>query len=453
MLSFDARTVVLVAFMTNTLVFFSLLALSQNLPRMLLGLREGVYAAFGWSAGAGLILARGAIPDFLSLWLGNLVYTGGIWALYLAVRLATRASLGDTGWVWAMAVGGFIAFTHLWMDGSYAEFLPFITAYNAVVFLACATAAWRAKPLGFSVGITGMALTLAALVSAMRCLSLKMGVGVVPQAIDPSVLQSWYFSLMALTSILALLGFTFITYERLNKLLVTTNSTLEFEVAARTADLSQEVEQRQVLERLVATTAEAERRRIGSELHDDLGQRLTGISLIAEVLSGELNKASQHLSMHAEAIQQAASDAIVQVRRLAHGLIPVAPEPEGFGDALAQLAKTSSTQGFHCKFEYDEPTHIKDPDVASNLFRIAQEAVSNAMRHAKACNITIRLDEVEGKVVLSVADDGRGFVWPQPQTENSRGMGIMEFRASLIHYRLDVISTLGCGTLIKASEC
>ena len=453
MLSFDARTVVLVAFMASTLIFFSLLLLSHSLRRILSGLREGVYATFGWTLGAGLLLARGAIPDFLSLWLGNLAYTAGIWALYLAMRLSTRTALGDTGWVWAMAVGGFIAFTHLWMDGSYAEFLSFISGYDTVVFIACATAAWQAKPSGFSTRITGVAVTLAALVSATRCLSLIRGVGVVQQAFDPSLLQRSYISLMALTSVLALLGFTFMTYERLTKLLITTNSSLESEVAARTADLSQEVTQRQALERLLASSAEAERRRIGSELHADLGQRLTGISLIAEVLTGELNKANPLLAMHAEAIQQAASDAIIQVRRLAHGLIPVAPEPEGFGDALLQLAKTASMPGLSCKFQYDEPTHIKNPDVASNLFRIAQEAVGNAMRHARASNITIRLDEVEGKVVLSVADDGQGFDWPQPQTESGRGMGIMEFRASLIHYRLDVMSTPGHGTLIKASEC
>ena len=258
---------------------------------------------------------------------------------------------------------------------------------------------------------------------------------------------------MALAMLSTSMGFSLITYERLNKLLDTANSVLESEVAARTADLRQEIGRKQALERLLASTTESERRRIGNELHDDLGQCLTGISLIAEVLSRELGKANQYLSEHADAIQRAASEAIVQVRRLAHGLIPVALEPGGFGDALAQLARASSVQGIDCKFEFDEPVDIKNPDVAANLFRIAQEAVSNAMRHAKARNITIRLDEIEGKVVLSVADDGRGFVWPQPQTANGRGMGIMDFRTLLISYRLDIVSTPGRGTLIKAMEC
>ena len=449
----DPRTVVLVAFLMISLLFVSLFALYKSLPRVLPGLREGVVALFGWAAGGGLILLRGSIPDFLSLIVGNMLITGGIWFMFMGLHLSIRGPLVQKTWIWVSAIAGNMLIVYFPLVGNYSDFLAFLTGYNGVLHGICSIFAWRAKPFGFALGITAFALGLAATVSLLRFFTLVAGIDVVEQVFEPLILQRWYFSLVCLAILMTSLGFSLITYERLNKLLVAANGDLESQVAARTVDLSQEIKRKQTLERLLSSTTESERRRIGNELHDDLGQRLTGISLIAEVLSKELEKAGFYLSGHADAIQQAASEAIVQVRGLAHGLIPVAPEPEGFGEAMAQLAKASSVQGLICKFEYDEPVHVKNPDIAANLFRIAQESVSNAIRHAKAHNITIRVEDIEGKVALSVADDGCGFVWPQTSTENGRGMGIMEFRASLIGYRLDVISTPGHGTLIKAMEC
>lgn len=451
--NFDVRTIVLGAFLMHSLLFVSMFALYRGLPRVLPGLREGVIASFGWASGAGVILLRGSIPDFLSLVFGNMLVTGGIWFIFFGLHLSIRGPLARKNWFWVAATVGNIPILYLSLSGNYPAFLAFITGYNGVLYFMCLTVAGRKRPLGFASGITAFAFGMAATVSLLRSFTVVVGIDVVEQVFAPVMLQRWYFSLVALALVLISMGFSLITYERLNKLLMTANSDLESEVATRTVDLRQEIERKQALERLLASTTESERRRIGNELHDDLGQRLTGISLIAEVLSRELRKVNQYLSEHADAIQRAASDAIIQVRGLAHGLIPVAPEPEGFGEALAQLAQASSAQGLNCKFEYDEPVDVKNPDVAANLFRIAQEAVTNAIRHAKARNITIRLDDIEGKVVLSVADDGRGFVWPQPQTENGRGMGIMDFRASLIHYRMDVNSAPGRGTEIKAMEC
>ena len=135
--------------------------------------------------------------------------------------------------------------------------------------------------------------------------------------------------------------------------------------------------------------------------------------------------------------------------------MPVSPEPQGFSEALALLAETSSVSGLLCKLECDEPVDIKNQDVATNLFRIAQEAVSNAIRHAGAKVITMRLDLVNGKVRFSIADDGCGFEWPKLALEpgGGRGIGIMEFRASLIHYRLEIQSSPGRGSIIRVIEC
>lgn len=96
-----------------------------------------------------------------------------------------------------------------------------------------------------------------------------------------------------------------------------------------------EIKAQRELERQGATVAQAERRRIGHELHDDLGQKLNGIGLVAEVLSNQRDGAEGALKQSADAIQQSASEAIGQARRLAHGLMPVEPEPEAFRAALS----------------------------------------------------------------------------------------------------------------------
>ena len=251
----------------------------------------------------------------------------------------------------------------------------------------------------------------------------------------------------------ALIGFMFDISERkrTEQRLAELQAGLEAQVAERTGQLMAEIEKRAALEREASEVAEEERRRIGRELHDDLGQRLTGISLLAQALANGLAELRPELCAEADAIQRSASEAISQVRALAHGLIPAGPDPEGFRDALARLARESSAPGTRCSFEFDEPVDVQSAVVAAHLFRIAQEAVNNAIRHAKASAIAIRLDLVGGKVALSVADNGVGL--REGRAAAGRGLGIMEHRASLINYRLDVESAAGEGALVKAVEC
>lgn len=454
--NFDARTVVLVAFLTISLLFIILFALYRGVGRTLPGLAFGVWSAFAWSIGAGLVMARGSIPNFLSIAVGNMAISGGILLMHSALRLTTSSEIQPVRtWLWSAPIIGAVAMGNLLIFGGYPSLLLFATGFNAILFLMCARLAWRARPIGVAMGFTGLALSVATVASATRLFIQVIGEGAAADAFDPSLFQRTYFSLMAFSVLSTLLGFTLITYERLNKILFAANSLLESEVAARTADLTSEIERKQALERSLSSTAEAERQRIGNELHDDLGQRLTGISLVAEALARELEKANKPLAVRADAIQRAASDAIAQVRGLAHGLMPVAPEPEGFSEALVILANASSVPGLVCQFEYEEPVDIKNQNVATNLFRIVQEALSNAIRHAKASQVAIRLDIISGKVHLSVADNGKGFEWPRAAAVEGagHGLGLMAFRAALIHYRLDIESFPGRGSVIKVIEC
>jgi signal transduction histidine kinase len=237
------------------------------------------------------------------------------------------------------------------------------------------------------------------------------------------------------------------------------NRELTQEIAVQTADLHREVDRAKQLERELAHVVEEERRRIGHELHDDLGQRLTGMSLSFKALSETLHSVSADLSAQAEALERTTSEAISSVRGLAHGLMPVPAGPAGLMTALEQLAvRVSSVHTVRCVFDFDDPVDIGNDTVATNLYRIAQEAVNNAVRHARATVVKILLDEEQGKISLTVRDNGVGF--PRDRYSDNRpvqlagaGLRIMAYRASVIDYRLTIESSFEDGTTIKVQAC
>jgi signal transduction histidine kinase len=237
------------------------------------------------------------------------------------------------------------------------------------------------------------------------------------------------------------------------------NRELTQAITVQSADLHRELDRTRQLERELAHVIEEERRRIGYELHDDLGQRLTGMSLSFRALSETLQSVSADLSAQAEALERTTSEAIVSVRGLAHGLMPVPAGCGGLRTALEQLAAgVSSTHRMRCIFDFDDPVDIENDTIATNLYRIAQEAVNNAVRHSRATVVKIRLDEEYGKVTLSVRDNGIGFPSdPRSETQAVQvagsGLRIMAYRASVINYTLTVDSTFGDGTTIRVKEC
>jgi len=203
----------------------------------------------------------------------------------------------------------------------------------------------------------------------------------------------------------------------------------------------------------VAQIVEEERRRIGQELHDNLGQRMTGLSLLAEALATRLKANSPGLSDLANAIEHTASEAVLETRRLAHGLMPVVPGAKGLRAALAELAESVSLDGkLRCTFSADAPIEVEDEYAATHLFRIAQEGVSNLIRHAHATEAAIRLGRTDGKTTLSITDNGVGFVRRESDRSEGRGLRIMAYRASLIGYDFNIESVPGSGTVIKVSE-
>ena len=208
---------------------------------------------------------------------------------------------------------------------------------------------------------------------------------------------------------------------------------LEVQVRQRTRALTDEIMERERLERELLDISEREQRRIGQILHDSLCQHLTGTTLAAQVLEEKL--AARQLPETAEAGQVVGliEEGINLSRKLAKGLYPVEVSSDGLMLALEEYATTTSELfKVTCRFECDSPVLIHDTTTAGHLYRIAQEAVGNAIKHGKAKNILITLAVSEESTLLSVTDDGVGLPQPLPK---QRGMGlrIMAHRSDMIN--------------------
>ncbi|MFQ5989544.1 MAG: PAS domain S-box protein, partial [Candidatus Methylomirabilales bacterium] len=193
-----------------------------------------------------------------------------------------------------------------------------------------------------------------------------------------------------------------------------------------------DITERKRLEKEILEVSAREQRRIGQDLHDGLGQHLTGIAFLSKVLEQKL--AAKSLGEAAEAAEIAAlvNDAVTQTRDLARGLCPVQLEANGLVAALQELSsKTESLFNVSCRFQCDHPVLIHDNAVATNLYFIAQEGVSNAIKHGRARHIVIGLTVSKDRITLMVKDDGIGF--PEVVEEHTgMGLHIMNYRARMI---------------------
>jgi PAS domain S-box-containing protein len=193
-----------------------------------------------------------------------------------------------------------------------------------------------------------------------------------------------------------------------------------------------DITERRRLEKEIIEISDRERQRIGQDLHDGLCQQLAGIELMSQVLEQKLARRSKAASARVGEIGRYVRDAISQTRLLARGLSPVTLESEGLMSGLQELAaNTEKMFGVSCELDCAQPVLFHDPIVATHLYRIAQEAVSNAIKHGKATRIRIQLQNVGERTILSISDNGLGF----PQSRgNSKGMGlaIMKSRSGMI---------------------
>ena len=206
---------------------------------------------------------------------------------------------------------------------------------------------------------------------------------------------------------------------------------------ASTIILTADIAHRERLEKEVMEISEREQRRIGRDLHDGLCQRLTGIALLNHSLQQKHADRSIAEAEETARVTQLINNSIEEARRLTHGLHPVQDEPMGLMIALQELTTgTQSLSGLACRFDCPEAVTLPDRTAATHLYRIAQEALQNALRHAKASNITIVLHADENIITLAVSDDGCGL--PEDRTRRGMGLEIMSYRAHAIGARLTV---------------
>ncbi|MEM9664434.1 MAG: sensor histidine kinase [Bacteroidota bacterium] len=218
--------------------------------------------------------------------------------------------------------------------------------------------------------------------------------------------------------------------------------------------LIQSLADRELLERQAAHAADAERHRIGRDLHDDLGSRLTGIAMLCR---GLVHRAQKGRPIEVDRLAEVATEveaSVEQARRLARGLSP--PDLTGghLLPALQGLAdRTEAATGLPTAVQAPEPTAARlsamAPDLTEHLYRIAQEAVANAVKHAAATEITLTLDMTEHGLRLAVSDNGRGCTEAERQRPERLGLHTMRRRARLIGAAFRLESSPAGGTRVE----
>ncbi len=233
------------------------------------------------------------------------------------------------------------------------------------------------------------------------------------------------------------------------------NDELEKRVEERTlqlqhtnVELKKQIAARKQLEKEILHISEHEKQSIGQDLHDDLGQQLAGIWLFSDLLKSSLIKQGSPEVESADKIASLLKDSLSLTRSLARGLHPVAVQAGGLVAALDELAaRTSSMFRINCRCKCP-PSIEMDNTTATHLYRIAQESVTNAVKHGHAKEIDIELSTNPIRTVLSVHDQGKGIATPVPKRQGM-GLRIMKYRADIIGGTLDIQShQSGVGTTV-----
>lgn len=212
-----------------------------------------------------------------------------------------------------------------------------------------------------------------------------------------------------------------------------------------------DVTERRRLEREILEISANEQRRIGQELHDGLCQDLTAVTLGLESLRRKLEHERPADAEAVADIHEVVRQTLAETRELARGLNPIAIHPGGLSMALHDLAeRVAKLFRIGCEFETDGLVTLAQGEMATHLYRIAQEATSNAIRHGHARHVGISLrGRGPCQVTLSIVDDGRGFA-SGANADDPAGVGlqIMRYRASLIGGTFDIRPAAGGGTIV-----
>ncbi|MEX1311147.1 MAG: sensor histidine kinase [Candidatus Sulfomarinibacteraceae bacterium] len=194
-----------------------------------------------------------------------------------------------------------------------------------------------------------------------------------------------------------------------------------------------------------------QRRALGRELHDNLGQQLTGLGFLAKSVRASLADADPEIRPAVDHLVDGLKKALADVRSLSHGLVEDEPAA---GDKLAAILeeiaeRTRIESSANCRFRRQGNVEINDPKTVRNLIRIAQEAIQNALRHARADSVEVALRRDGDEIRMEIRDDGRGL--PSKRVNVGVGLKNMWKRAREIGAELDVRSKENTGTVVACT--
>jgi len=262
-------------------------------------------------------------------------------------------------------------------------------------------------------------------------------VGAQPPTVPPAVV---WFQTAGVGAFLAML---FVLLDRFQRFLL---DTLAAQYEAKAA-LRREALERHRLQREIAAIGDEERRRLGRDLHDGVCQDLTAALLRWQTLQRSLKEDRPVPAADLERLTSLLADAIDETHNIALGLCPVGPEPDALSPALRALTRrTQETADVHCEFLSTGDVRVPDSEASQHLYRIAQEALSNAARHAHASRIAVEVRGSTGEVTLIVEDDGVGL--PPDRRPGGMGLRTMGYRAEILGGQLTVTAAPGGGTRV-----
>jgi PAS domain S-box-containing protein len=225
-------------------------------------------------------------------------------------------------------------------------------------------------------------------------------------------------------------------------------SPLETEEGVLVSSAIRDISERKRMEKSILDISAREQRRIGQDLHDGLGQLLTGVAFMSKVQEQRLAEREAPEAADATKIVSLVNDAIRKTRELSRGLLPVVSDSFGLMSALQRYAgEIQDLFGVSCRFHCEAPVLIHDEAKATHLYHIAQEAVNNAIKHGRSKNIMMHLYAGQDRGTLIVRDDGVG-INPLPRNQGGMGLHIMKYRAGMIGGALELRRDSVNGTIV-----
>jgi PAS domain S-box-containing protein len=220
----------------------------------------------------------------------------------------------------------------------------------------------------------------------------------------------------------------------------------------RIVGIAEDVTDRRRLEREILEISDREQARIGQDLHDGLCQQLVSLGFDNHSLEQQLAARALPEVAAAQKMGKVLDDAIAEARALSRGLFPVQLETDGLSLALQQLAEGVGARArVNCRMDCPHPVFVRDNTVATHLYRIAQEAVNNAIKHSRAGSILIALKTESDRIELKISDDGIGIPVSRNPT-GGMGLYIMKYRAQAIGGTLTIERAPGHGTIVSCSS-